>query len=118
MQLRKNQFLKSFIIILFLFEFLSPAISYSTISLSKGSAYQATGPNHLNLLINLFSEQFNENEESREEVKSIPLLSQPYGGHTFRHEVMLRSFKPWGVTKTCHPYSSSSLLTMYGEFLI
>ena len=118
MELRKNRFLKSVIIILFLLEFLSPAISFSYVLPQEGNTYQINGPTHLNLLINLFSEQLNENEEGREDLKNISLLTQNHPGQTLHPAFILNSVKPAEVYKTCHPYSYSSLLTMYCEYQI
>lgn len=120
MELRKNRFIKSFFVVLFLLGFLSPAFPAQAEFHLEGSHYEINRPNHLNILINLFSEQLNENEEGREDDKSTLLFCEAHPGYSLRPEFNLNSGKPSdsGIDKTCHPYSCPSLFMIYGEYLI
>jgi hypothetical protein len=109
--------LKSFFIALFLLGFLSPAIPTSPVNQHQHTTLEINRPDHLPILINLFSERLNESEEDKKDDENISIVFAEYPRFSYCSE-FLNSGKPSDLQKTCHPYSYSELYTIYCEYLI
>ncbi len=93
MALRANKFLKFFAIALFMLEFLAPALPLEANTPSEGfdKTFQVNSSNHTSLFLTLFAEQLNENEEGRENYKSIsPFIDSHFSFSNSHNAYILR----------------------------
>jgi hypothetical protein len=120
MRLRTNKFLKFFVTLLFLVEFLSPAfLTGSTSSLSKlTTTHQLSTLTHPGFQLTLFSEQLNEGEEERENYKSAPLGSYLYSGLAYSTPKYTHQSHPLSAGSSQNLHSRPALFKLHCVFQI
>jgi hypothetical protein len=120
MALRANKFLKFFAIALFLLEFLAPALPLEANTPTAGfsKTFQVNSSNHAGFFVTLFAEQLNENEEGRENYKSIsPFIDSHFGFSDSYHAYILRAGS-CHIENNTHFFHSQSLFRLHCIYLI
>jgi hypothetical protein len=87
MKIRTNRFIKLFVTLLFLLEFLAPALPLNTEypAYDFDQSAQLKKFHHLGILLTLFSQPINENEEERQNDKNTFPSLDIYGSPTSTH---------------------------------
>jgi hypothetical protein len=120
MRLRTNKFLRFFVTVLFLVEFLSPAfLTGSTSSLSElTTAHQLSPLTHPGFQLTLFSEQLNESEEERENYKSASIVAYLYSGLAYSTPKYTGQPDPFSDGSSLNLHSRPALFKLHCVFQI
>lgn len=120
MAIRANKFLKFFAIALFLLEFLAPAFPLEAITPIKGfnKTFQVNSSNHAGFLVTLFVEQLNENEEGRENYKSISPFIDSHFGYSDSYHTYLLKVGSRHIENNNHSFHSRPLFRLHCTYLI
>jgi hypothetical protein len=102
MKIRSNRFLQLFVTLLFMLEFLAPALplSIGTMTYDFNQSTQLKPFHHPGILLALFSQPFNENEEGQENDKTATPCADVHGNLRATHT---QYFVNIGLTKMNSP---------------